>query len=207
MRDRGFSIVIGVMLALTLAGCGLEVQNLGIPAQGDNQTEGGLPATGEPEVERAAFHFRSGTLELGDFVYEDIKDNLFDPCQEISAEEFAQIGFKSTGRTQYVADTGVIGCGLTGGNVDLAYAVATSPANKEMVKNQGLLVEEEVSEVIPDAFLARGREESIYEGCVAAVDTSRGQFAAIVGEGFVEEPFDDMCRSAIQILEDLYRID
>lgn len=46
MRDRGFSIVIGVMLALTLAGCGLEVQNLGIPAQGDNQTEGGLPATG-----------------------------------------------------------------------------------------------------------------------------------------------------------------
>lgn len=206
MRDRGFSIVIGVMLALTLAGCGLEVQNLGIPAQGDNQTEGGLPATGEPEVERPAFHFRSGTLELGDFVYEDIKDNLFDPCQEISADEFAQIGFESTGRTQYVADTGVIGCGLTGGNVNLGYGVATSPGSKEAVKNQGLLVKEEASNIIPGAFLARGREESVYEGCTAAVDTARGQFGVTVIEGFVEEPFDNLCRSAIQILEDLYEI-
>ncbi|MCQ4620422.1 DUF3558 family protein [Corynebacterium sp. CCUG 71335] len=205
MRDRGFSIVIGVMLALTLAGCGLEVQNLGIPAQGDNQTEGGLPATGEPEVERPAFHFRSGTLELGDFVYEDIKDNLFDPCQEISAEEFAKIGFKSTGQTQNLRDVEGLSCPMTSSDSMNGYALGTIPVSLKELEASGVDSAVGVSDVVPGLFTYRGRERAGLS-CVAAVDTERGQLGAIVGVGLEETDYDALCAKAVDIMESLYKI-
>ncbi|MCQ4627085.1 DUF3558 domain-containing protein [Corynebacterium sp. CCUG 65737] len=205
MRDRGFSIVIGVMLALTLAGCGLEVQNLGIPAQGDNQTEGGLPATGEPEVERPAFHFRSGTLELGDFVYEDIKDNLFDPCQEISAEEFAQIGFESTGQSRYLIHNGGWGCALEGGDPNLIYLVATASSTKDEIVAGAERVSVDMSDVVDDAVTYRGFDDE-EESCIAAVDTVRGQFSVLAGRFEGSVTFEELCNEAVTVLDHLYEI-
>ena len=67
--------------------------------------EGGDPVTEVAEPEVPAFHFASGTLELGDFDPATLGDDLFDPCTEISAEEYAAAGMTGVEPEPVIAES------------------------------------------------------------------------------------------------------
>ncbi|KAA8728448.1 DUF3558 family protein [Corynebacterium tuscaniense] len=156
------------------------------------------------ETEVPAFHFASGDLVLGDFDYEAIQDNMFNPCEEISKEELSEVGFSTPdGPSRHIA--GTVGCGLSGGNIDWAYAVGTSNATRAHQESEPEnIIDPAASDVIPGLFtyLSAG---SMGLGCVAAVDTVRGQFSVIVGEGNKPVELDKLCQAAVRIVEDLYQ--
>ena len=56
-------------------------------------------------AEVPAFHFVSGTLELGEFDPATLGDDLFDPCTEISAEEYAVAGMTGVEPEPVIAES------------------------------------------------------------------------------------------------------
>ncbi|KAA8743883.1 DUF3558 family protein [Corynebacterium tuscaniense] len=159
-------------------------------------------AGSEPtQTEVPAFHFASGDLVLGDFDYEDVKDNLFNPCEEISAEEFGSMGFTTVGTGMPLPDVGGVGCGLVREGFKTSHAISTVGSTRESFENSNRVIGDIVE--IPGAFFYRGREE-IGVGCVAAVDTIRGQLSVSVGEMFAPVAFDELCSEAQTILVTLF---
>lgn len=209
MKHRGFSYITGVMLTAALTGC-TPFQDTGeTTAEPHGTIDTATPAeaseshtasqTGAP-----AFHFASGDLVLGDFDYNAIKDNLFNPCTEISAEEFAVVGLEPL-EGQRVLDGGGVGCGLVGRDIQRAYSIVTSSATTDYLGTvPDLVINPSASEVIPGLITYKGQGDWGL-GCVAAVDTVRGQFSLIVDEGFQSAELDELCDSAVQIVEEFYQ--
>lgn len=213
MKHRSFSFITGVMLVTTLTGCSL------VPYETNNTAELAEPMATIEAADKAhesndpnesidsdapAFHFASGDLPLGDFDYEAIKDNLFDPCKEISAEEFAAVELKTLKATRYL-DGGGVGCGLYGRDSNRAYAIVTSSATKSyLMAEPGRVIASSASESVPGLFTYKGQGAQSL-GCVAAVDTSRGQFSVIVDEGFKPADIDELCALAVEIVEEFYQ--
>lgn len=214
MKHRSFSFITGVMLVTTLTGCSL------VPYETNNTAELAEPMATIEAADKAhesndpnesidsdapAFHFASGDLPLGDFDYEAIKDNLFDPCKEISAEEFAAVGFSTVG-SQSLSDGGKVGCGLVGGDVHKGYAVGSTPVTRDQLeRDEGAIISRSASGIVPGLLTYQGVGATGFS-CVAAVDTVRGQFSVAVNQDFEPRSFDALCESAVQIMEDLYRI-
>lgn len=204
---RSFSIIAGVLLALSLPGC----------AGGDNlltepttqttgaETHGTQPAgTSHSTDSPLAFHFKSGDLPLGDFNYEDIKDNLFNPCEEISAEEFAAIGFTTDGRNRRDAVSGINACHLQRSlSSPVSYSVTAGPANLRSVTDQGGLIRSDASVKVPGVYTYRALDPG-NPACFASVDTVRGQLGIVVGSLDDDGFFDARCAEAVSILEDLF---
>lgn len=209
MKHRGFSYITGVMLTAALTGC-TPFQDTGeTTAEPHGTIETATPAeaseshtasqTGAP-----AFHFASGDLVLGDFDYNAIKDNLFNPCTEISAEEFAAVGLEPL-EGQRVLDGGGVGCGLVGRDVQRGYAIVTSSANRQIIESEpDSVINRSVSDMVRGLFTYVGNE-NVGHGCVAAVDTVRGQFSVAVEQGFQAVDLDELCQEAVQIVEDFYK--
>ena len=213
MKHRSFSFITGVMLVTTLTGCSLvsyETNNTAELAEPMATIEAADKAheSNDPnesiDSDAPAFHFASGDLPLGDFDYEAIKDNLFDPCKEISAEEFAAVGFETMEGKQHLR-TGGGGCGLVGRDVTKGYGILTSSVTRDRLESEpGLVISSSASDVVPGLVTYRGQAP---EGvaCVAAVDTVRGQLTFIVDGGFTSAGLSELCESAVQIVEEFYQ--
>lgn len=209
---RAFSAAPGAVLIVALAGCSSELQDRGTPAElpagfaTDTQTSAQAPAD---DADRPAFHFASGDLVLGDFNYEDIAGNIFNPCEEISAEEFAAIGYESRGRNKrtHMKDLNSCFMDLPGDTSGLTYVLLGGSADLARTVEQGALVETGVSDVVPGvyAYGPIGIEDDI---CYAGVDTERGQFAVASGVGGVSGIYqhEELCKVSTEILEALYRL-
>lgn len=219
---RAFLAASGVVLVAVLAGCSSGGSLLTNPAPAlnsaaaDTQAPANAPqsdTTDSPETtstrqdEQPAFHFESGDVVLGDFVYEDVKGNIFNPCEEISAEEFAAIGFETEGKNKRSETKDLNTCFLTKPNdpSGLSYVVIGGSANLMMSVEQGAIVETGVSETIPRVYSYGpiGVEADI---CYAAVDTIRGQVAVAVGGIENGITNGDLCNKSIEILEALYQL-
>ena len=156
-----------------------------------------------------AFHFESGDVVLGDFVYDDVKGNIFNPCEEISPEEFARIGFETEGESKRLDTKDINMCmlGRQGDSSYLMHAVLGGSANLMLSVQQGAVVETEVSDVIPGVYSYGpiGMDDDI---CYAGVDTVRGQIAVAVGRAGVSGVYehDDLCQRSIKTLEALYQV-
>ena len=156
-----------------------------------------------------AFYFESGVLEFGDFDPYSLGDSLFNPCTEITPEEYAAAGFpevivKDEGRTFHGLNT----CHLPSTEEQLKKAVGISFANgnitREMVEERGLLLPEYRSELIPELFAIAANEH--YPGiCYIQIDTVRGGFGASAGGDPRFVTTEEMCNAAIEIVEQLYR--
>ncbi|KGF19717.1 hypothetical protein HMPREF2129_10640 [Corynebacterium tuscaniense DNF00037] len=150
-----------------------------------------------------AFHFASGDLILGDFNYEEIKDNLFNPCEEITEEEFAMVGLEKVGPSTPLL-VGGVGCGLLDTSGEKSVAIGTSSATKEFIFSRpDLEARSDVSEVVPGLMLYRGTQAGIIS-CVAAVDTVRGEFSIIAGDLKASTEFDETCSYAQKVMEKFY---
>lgn len=222
---RAFLAASGVVLVAALAGCSSGGSLLTNPAPAlnsaaaDTQAPANAPqsdttdSTDSPETtstrqdEKPAFHFESGDVVLGDFVYEDVKGNIFNPCEEISAEEFAAIGFETDGvvLNRHVGE--INGCALypSGSNSDGTVLVTGGSANMSDVIQQGAIAVADVSKIVPGAYTYSPKPEDT-DLCFASVDTERGQVSMATFAGGTTRSFTDLCLDAIQHLENLYQL-
>ena len=199
---RGVAVWVGVVAALGLPGCSApsELGRMAGDIHSAQETSAGTGGSEPP-----AFLFASGTLELGDFEYAEIKDDLFDPCTEISAEEFAAQGLEPISQTMHYPDIGSVGCGLLREGDDIVYYIGTTPSIEDALNRTNGFIGKDVSAVIPNAFLFEGRDPDVF-GCVAAVNTRRGQLSLVAAANMVPREMDELCASALKELEDLYGI-
>lgn len=197
---RSVAVWIGVAVTLGLSGCAApsELGRMAADVQSSQETSGTV------DSEPPAFHFASGTLELGDFEYAEIKDNFFDPCTEISAEEFAAQGLRPVSGTIHDPEADTRGCGLVRKGGDIVYFIGTTPSIEDALNRTDGFIGEDVSDVIPNAFLFEGRDPDVF-GCVAAVNTRRGQLSLAAAVNGVPYEMDELCASALKELENLYR--
>lgn len=161
----------------------------------------------EPDIETVdAFHFESGTLELGPFDPLEVYPDVFDPCQEISDEEFAKAGFETDRITTPMADHSILSCTLL--PIDrtekFGLLLAGNIVDRADLELQSTIIAEDVSQILPNMFLyvVDGLEE---HNCSAAVATERGHLIAFSVDGFTQHTQQDHCTNAIQTLENLAR--
>ncbi|WP_311357858.1 DUF3558 family protein [Corynebacterium riegelii] len=156
-----------------------------------------------------AFYFESGVLEFGDFDPYSLGNSLFNPCTEITPEEYAAAGFpeiivKDEGRTFHGLNT----CHLPRTEEQLDKSVTVSFANgnttREMIEFQGLLYPEYRSDLIPELFTFAANDASPGV-CYVQIDTARGGFGASAGGDPRDVTTEEMCNAAIDIVEQLYR--
>lgn len=201
---RVFSAASGAVLVAVLAGCSLGESHSDDPSEiPSSSSAAAVPSADAPP----AFHFQSGDLVLGDFTYEEVAGNIFNPCEEISAEEFAAIGFERDSEVGERRTEEKISCRLVpnenAGPERLA--VFSGPANFEDVAAQSEIYGVEVSDLVPGLYL-HGPRTTNSDFCFASVDTKRGQFSIISGDVESSEPVEERCSRAERIMEKLYRI-
>ena len=171
----------------------------------------GSVAALEPAEEAAprAFYFESGVLEFGDFDPYSLGNSLFNPCTEITPDEFAAAGFpeiivKDEGRTFHGLNTRHLPS--TEEQRDKAVTVSFGNGNttREMIEAQGLIYPDYRSELIPELFAFAAND--FYPGyCYTQIDTARGGFGASAGGDSRYVTTEEMCTAAIEVVEQLYR--
>ena len=164
MHKRITTVLAVIVSACLLSGC----VATGVFGQAGQRHEtspkGEAPAPSAPDagsesdtgLEVPAFHFASGDLVLGDFDYEAIKDSMFDPCEEISEEEFAAAGIKTFG-SQHWREAGKVGCGLAGPDFHKGYVIGTSPVTRAHLESTpGAIISSSASDIVPGLLTYRG---------------------------------------------------
>lgn len=209
---RAFSAASGAVLVVVLAGCSLgdsaqEAPSDIAPHSTDAHSQPTDPSINRPYDDPPAFHFESGDLVLGDFTYEDIAGNVFNPCEEISAEEFAAIGIEVSGEGKPRRADEVYTCAVKVHRSlsDQTYSLIGGPAGFTYLVGQSTLYERDASTTVPDVY-THGPSASEVDFCYASVDTLRGQFSSAVGSAESSLSTDARCSEAVGILEDLFSL-
>lgn len=168
--------------------------------------EGGEPVVEVAEAESPAFHFASGTLELGDFDPDTLGDDLFDPCTEISAEEYAAAGMTGVEPVlplwDEIDDT-TNSCGIDSepGVTKIITATRTNePITREALGDEVWSPDSPV----PGLFVHQ-RSAVDPNACYAQVDTRRGGISVAVSVSGLKKNTEDPCAHAIEQLEILYK--
>lgn len=203
-RDRAVAALIAVT-ALFLTSCEQASDATDSTPSGERSKASGEATSTETNDEPPAFHFASGDLPLGDFDYEEIKDNLFDPCTEISAEEFAEAGVEEVGKPGPLPTGGGYVCHLRMGKPPIVFNVSSSGSSKDSVKRDREIFDQDASKEIPDVYLYDGDVQQS-RVCVAAVDTVRGQFGIVAGDPHETVPIEEVCAAATEALEAIFSI-
>lgn len=208
----GVVAAIGVS-AWGLVGCGSDRRDAepGVAATGVATTgvvepvasaENGSSATTAPQ----AFVFESGVLEIGDFDPYTLGDNIFDPCTEITPEEFAAAGFD---RVEPLPEEyaglarGLSVCEILDGNGIPISDFTTNNVNRELIAQESRIMDEVKSSVLPTAFAYRSTAGKGGD-CFVQVDTVRGGLSSgISGSPDTEDP-TPACESGMRQLEELF---
>ncbi|MDK8878975.1 DUF3558 family protein [Corynebacterium sp. MSK008] len=201
-----------LMACGVLAGCASEPLPIDAPpaptanANNEHSAEAaGGSASGTADAP-AAFHFKSGTLEIGDFDPYTLGDNIFDPCTEISPEEFAAAGFDNVEPIpeEYAGLTrGLSACEVwEDGKFQVGFM--NNNASRRSIEEIGNLLGHK-SDRLPMLY-THGSRSGAGPDCFAQVDTQRGGIiAAVPGfEGYDSQ--DDTCVKAIAALEALAEV-
>ena len=159
------------------------------------------PAT-DADSGSQAFVFDSGVLEIGNFDPYALDDDLFDPCTEITAEEFAAAGFDNV--QPIPEEYAGLARGLSvcqPAEEDNPSFIGNNADQTHIAETTGLL--EYKSSVLPSLF-TYGPKGGTGSGCFAQVDTQRGGLVAAVGgiDGFDIQA--DTCKTAISAIESIF---
>lgn len=198
MRKRA---VVGLAACVALAGC--------------STTDG--PETAETTsstVETTAagdgprgFQFESGFLEFGDFDPDTLGDEIFNPCTEITPEEYAAAGFGPV--VQDVELDEILGKGLSHCYLEVADERATvrgfsnARINADSLPEVSLILSKYSSQLIPELLVYTTRTAGD-SSCFTHVDTVRGGFGTIAGGfgGLIDQ--GEACTIAIRDFESLF---
>ena len=168
--------------------------------------EAAEPVVEEVQPEAPAFHFASGTLELGDFDPATLGDDLFDPCTEISAEEYAAAGMTGVEPEPVIAESSnglAEGCKLDKREVWATRSVLAARTDLADVQDADGYVVEHPDSVVPELYTHTVPSVNPYQ-CVAQVDTVRGGLAVAVSVSGLKKDEIDVCEDAKVELEDLF---
>lgn len=196
--------ILSTALCVMLSGCTTEQ-----PLNDDTtpNIESGTPSESAADKPQAqAFVFESGVLEIGDFDPYTIGDDIFDPCTEITQEEFAAAGFEDVEPVleKYPEITqGRSSCIINPGHGSLTLAFMNSNKSREHFESLTDL-DETVSDLIP-TLITFGPDSGLSSACFAQVDTKRGALVAMASglEGYTTR--EDSCSRATSAIEALYR--
>lgn len=194
---KSFVVLLGAVLVLSACVPSQKIESLGKEAGTD------VAASGP-----RGFTFESGFLEFGDFDPYALGDDIFNPCTEITLDEYAAAGFpgievEGDGATFH----GHNACDIPPTEEQFARYVVTGfhngRPNREMIEMQGLLLPQYTSELIPElfAFAAIDHDPS---DCYTQIDTLRGGFGAAAGSLASDVTQDEMCELAIETTEQLF---
>lgn len=209
-----------LMACGVLAGCASEPSPIDAPpaptannqanehsaeATGDSG-DSGDSAAGSSADAPVAFHFKSGTLEIGDFDPHALGDDIFDPCTEISPEEFAAAGFDNveifpedySGLLQ-----GLKVCDVAKHNDVASEAFGNNNANRAYIKDQIPLLPQYKSSILPEIFVF-GPKNGVGTHCYAQVDTVRGGLVSQVTGLGSQQSLERACEVAIRNLETIF---
>ncbi|OFT84655.1 hypothetical protein HMPREF3101_04045 [Corynebacterium sp. HMSC29G08] len=213
MLKKTLVTLVGAALMLSACVPSGKIESLGGAAETEPEMESVSPEgeSVKPEVESSeprGFVFESGFLEFGDFDPYALGDNLFNPCTEITLEEYAAAGFSGVDLESEGWPIRVLSsCYIPSMDEQIDRAIVTSYDNgnttREMIEMQGLLLPQYRSELIPElfAFAANNHDPRF---CFVQVDTVRGGFGASAG-GFAQDITQaEMCELSIQIFEQLF---
>ncbi|WP_141764962.1 DUF3558 family protein [Corynebacterium sp. HMSC034A01] len=153
----------------------------------------------------AAFHFKSGTLEIGDFDPFALGDDIFDPCTEISHEEFAAAGFHNVEPIpeEYAGlARGISACTFNSHPQVHSELIGNNNASFAEVSGRLEILAEYESPNLPSIFVYQPPGDSGLS-CYAQLDTKRG--AIVTSAGIIEKHSysPDVCAVAVSNLENL----
>lgn len=154
-----------------------------------------------------AFVFESGTLEIGDFDPEALGDDLFDPCTEISAAEFAAAGFENV-EPMPEEYTGLAHGMSVCHSWDLAnghsFTFMNTEANRATLESTpGGLLPESSSGILPSMYTYSSSTTGEH-GCAVQVDTERGGFVVIATQAGQTFATPNSCSAAAAAMENIY---
>ncbi|MBA1837480.1 DUF3558 family protein [Corynebacterium sp. zg-913] len=171
-------------------------------AAADSTSAGGASTS---STTPAAFHFKSGTLEIGDFDPYALGDNLFDPCTEISPEEFAAAGFENVEPIpeEYAGlARGIKVCDVSKHDDVPSEGFSNNNANQKIIESQTSLITNFRSERVPEIFVF-GPKSGHSSSCYAQLDTPRGGIVSQVAGWDGVHSQERTCEIAVRNLEEL----
>ena len=153
-----------------------------------------------------AFVFDSGVLEIGDFDPYALGDDLFDPCTEITAEEFAAAGFDNVKPMpeEYAGlARGLSSCDVEKHDEVPGEGFGNNNASRVEIEAQTELLTSYRSDLLPTLFVY-GPRGGISTNCYAQVDTVKGGLVSEVSgiDGFHKQ--ETTCPIAVENLEELF---
>ena len=213
MLKKTLVTLVGAALMLSACVPSGKIESLGGAAVTESEVESVSPEgeSVKPEVESSeprGFVFESGFLEFGDFDPYALGDDLFNPCTEITLEEYAAAGFSGIevvddGATFY----GRNACPILGTEEQLNRLISSSfdngRTNREMIEMQGLLLPQYTSELIPELFAFAANDHDP-DFCYVQVDTLRGGIGASAGSFAPDVTQAELCELSIHIVEQLF---
>ena len=161
-------------------------------------------ASEKPQAQ--AFVFDSGVLEIGDFDPYTIGDNIFDPCTEITPEEFAAAGFEDVEPLpeKYAGISGGMkSCILNSDSGENSVTISNNISNRSVIEDAYGTEQKWQSMSLPEMYVFSPRIGAS-TGCFAQVDTVRGAVAMLaVGIG-LSSSLESNCAKAQKALETLF---
>ena len=206
-------ICVGLALAVaggSLASCG-GMESVTVPGVNPiNETEvrraDGPAGTDSTRSEPRGFQFESGFLEFGEFDPYAIGDDVFNPCTEITEEEFAEAGLEQMafddGNNPF--SRGIPSCDFGGIRKDGSISgFHVGVMNRAIAEERQLVLTDYGSDLLPELYVTR--PSGISEGaCFAQVDTARGAFKAHAGGPQSRVDRDQACAMAIENVEKIF---
>ena len=197
-----------------LAGCASEPLPIDAPPApvpsptSQNSAEPALHGTDSQDAAEApaAFHFKSGTLEIGDFDPYTLGDDIFDPCTEITPEEFAAAGFDNVEPIpeEYAGLTrGLSACEIKDERGRIELSLMNNNANRQYIEDSTVLIEIANSNSLPETF-AYGPRGGVGDDCYVQVDTHRGGIVVIAPGSLDQSHQEQNCVKAFQALEEIF---
>ena len=214
-RTGAAAVILSAMLALT--GCsGLGVNPAASsgdesgsepssPRHGDDssQQHDSNPSASTDDATPRGFQFESGFLEFGEFDPYTLGNDIFNPCTEITEEEFAAAGFEQM--RYYDADdpfgNGIASCEFGGPSDDAsAGGFYGGQIDRRIAEEHGLVLPQFTSASIPELYAIRSRT-GIEGTCYTQIDTRRGSFGTHFGGPSGRIETDRACAEAIERAE------
>ena len=212
----GGSVVVGksTAVAMSLAAAILLVSCASAESGVESATDAGgvgeaIQESGADQPADAAprgFEFASGFLEFGDFDPYTLGDGIFNPCTEITEEEFAAAGF-SNKRHQTKPDAlsdGMTSCYFGEIRDDgVVRGFSNGTINRVVAEERDLVIHGYTSELLPEMYVLKPRRDN-GASCFTQIDTVRGGFGTQVAGPRGRITTDEACALAINDLEALY---
>ena len=190
-----------------LAGCASEPLPIDAPPAPTASSSSDAESASHDSVDApAAFHFESGTLEIGDFDPYALGDNIFDPCTEISPEEFAAAGFHNVEPIpeEYAGlARGLSTCEVKDerGRIELSFM--NNNADRQYIQDSTDLIEIANSNSLPEAF-AYGPRGGVGDDCYVQVDTHRGGIVVVAPGSLDQNHQQQNCVKALEALDNIF---